>query len=218
MVWTETTERHNDYTPTGIPKRERNATMTIACYCRVSSRHQKADSQVSEIVKWLDAHGYDQQQVSWFIDKESGKTLRRPEFERLQREIFAGKVGTIIVWKLDRLSRRLRDGVNLLADWCERGLKIIVITQQIELNGAVGRMLAALLLGLAEIELEYRAERQAAGIEVARKKGVYRGRKKGTTKGEPERARELKAKGLKVVEIAQAMGTSKRTVQRYLAA
>jgi DNA invertase Pin-like site-specific DNA recombinase len=108
--------------------------------------------------------------------------------------------------------------VNLLADWCERGLKIIVITQQIELNGAVGRMLAALLLGLAEIELEYRAERQAAGIEVARKKGVYRGRKKGTTKGEPERARELKAKGLKVSEIAQAMGTSKRTVQRYLAA
>ena len=130
----------------------------------------------------------------------------------------SGKVGTVIVWKLDRLSRRLRDGVNLLADWCERGLKIVVITQQIELNGAVGRMIAALLLGLAEIELEYRAERQAAGIEVARKKGVYRGRKKGTTKGEPERARELRAKGLKVSEIAQAMGTSKRTVQRYLAA
>ena len=54
----------------------------------------------------------------------------------------------VIVWKLDRLSRRLRDGVNLLADWCERGLKIVVITQQIELNGAVGRMIAALLLGL----------------------------------------------------------------------
>jgi DNA invertase Pin-like site-specific DNA recombinase len=192
--------------------------MTIAAYCRVSTRHQKADGQVSEVNKWLVAHGYDDQQVSWFIDKESGKTLRRPEFERLQREIFAGKVGTIIVWKLDRLSRRLRDGVNLLADWCERGLKIIVITQQIELNGAVGRMLAALLLGLAEIELEYRAERQAAGIEVARKRGIYKGRKKGTTKGEPERARELKARGLKVSEIAQAMGTSRRTVQRYLAA
>ncbi len=43
-------------------------------------------------------------------------------------------------------------------------LKSSAITQQIELNGAVGRMIAALLLGLAEIELEYRAERQAAGI------------------------------------------------------
>jgi DNA invertase Pin-like site-specific DNA recombinase len=51
-------------------------------------------------------------------------------------------------------------------------LKIVVITQQIELNGAVGRMIAALLLGLAEIELEYRQERQAAGIEVAKRKGT----------------------------------------------
>ncbi len=56
----------------------------------------------------------------------------------------------------------------LLDDWCERGLKIVVITQQIELNGAVGRMIAAVMLGLAEIELEYRRQRQMAGIEVAR--------------------------------------------------
>ncbi len=190
--------------------------MTIAAYCRVSSRHQRADSQVSEIGKWLAAHGHDPQKVAWYVDKETGKTLHRDQFMRLQKDIFAGKVNTVIVWKLDRLSRRLRDGVNVLADWCERELKVVVVTQQIELNGAVGRMIAALLLGLAEIELEYRQERQAAGIEVARRKGVYKGRKSGTTKGEPERARELRAKGLKVAEIAQAMGTSKRTVQRYL--
>jgi DNA invertase Pin-like site-specific DNA recombinase len=192
--------------------------MTIAAYCRVSSRHQKADSQVSEIGKWLAAHGHDEGQVQWYVDKESGKTLRRPKFEQLQKDIFAGQVGMVVIWKLDRLSRRLRDGVNVLADWCERGLKIVVVTQQIELNGAVGRMIAALLLGLAEIELEYRAERQAAGIEVAKKRGIYKGRKKGTTKGEPGRAKELRAKGLTTAEIAQAMGTSKRSVQRYLAA
>jgi len=122
------------------------------------------------------------------------------------------------VWKLDRLSRRLRDGVNVLADWCERGLKIVVITQQIELNGAVGRMIAALLLGLAEIELEYRQERQAAGIEVAKRKGIYKGRRKGTTKAEPARAMQLRAKGLTVAEIATALGATKRTVQRYLKA
>jgi DNA invertase Pin-like site-specific DNA recombinase len=164
----------------------------------------------------LCVYGYDEQQVTWFIDKETGKTLQRPQFERLQQAIFNGEISTVVIWKLDRLSRRLRDGINVLADWCERGLKIVVVTQQIELNGAVGRMIAALLLGLAEIELEYRQERQAAGIEVAKKKGVYQGRKKGTTKSEPDRARELRAKGLKIAEIAQALGTSKRTVQRYL--
>lgn len=185
--------------------------MTIAAYCRVSSRKQKADSQVSEIMKWLHAHGHDDQQVRWYVDKESGKTLRRDAFQRLQQDIFAGKVGMVVIWKLDRLSRRLRDGVNILGDWCERGMKIVIVTQQIELNGAVGRMIAPLLLGLAEIELEYRWERQAAGIEVAKRKGIYKGRKAGTTKAEPNRAKELRAKGLKVSEIAQAMGTSRRT-------
>ena len=188
----------------------------IACYCRVSTARQKNDSQIQEINKWLTANGYDQQQVEWFVDKESGKTLKRPAFERLQAAIFSGSVKTVVVWKLDRLSRRLRDGINLLAEWCERGIKVVVITQQIQLDGPVGRMIAAVLLGLAEIELEYRRERQMAGIEVARKKGVYQGRKAGTTLAKPQRAAELKEKGLRLSEIAEALGTSKRTVQRYL--
>lgn len=58
----------------------------------------------------------------------------------------AGK--TVMVWKLDRLSRRLRDGVNLLADWCDRGIRVVSITQQIDLSGPVGRMIAAVMLGL----------------------------------------------------------------------
>lgn len=50
-------------------------------------------------------------------------------------------------------------------------MKIVVVTQQIEFSGAIGKTLAALLLGLAEIELEFRRERQAAGIAVAKKEG-----------------------------------------------
>ena len=189
--------------------------MTIACYVRVSTRRQKDDSQRAEIEKWLDANGIDRSQVKWYADKESGRFLKRPEFDRLQADIFHGKVKAVVCWKLDRLSRRLRDGVNLLADWCERGLKIVVVTQQIELNGPVGRMIAAVMLGLAEIELEYRRERQAAGIQVAKKKGSYKGRKKGTTKSKPDRAKELRDKGLTVAEIGQALGVSERTAFRY---
>jgi DNA invertase Pin-like site-specific DNA recombinase len=82
----------------------------------------------------------------------------------------------------------------------------------------MGRMIAALMLGLAEIEWEYRRDRQAAGIAVAKRDGVYRGRQPGTTKGQPNRARELQAKGLTAPEIAQALGVSPRTVFRYLQA
>ena len=77
-------------------------------------------------------------------------------------------------------------------------------------------MVASVLFGLAEIELEFRRERQAAGIAVAKKKGIYQGRKKGTTKGKPVRAQELRMQGLTVSEIANALAVSDRTVFRYL--
>jgi DNA invertase Pin-like site-specific DNA recombinase len=188
----------------------------IACYCRVSTRHQKNDSQRSEIKRWLKNNGLKLSAVRWFEDKETGATTRRFAFEQLQKAIFDGVVKTVVVWKLDRISRRQRDGINVLADWCERDVRVVSVTQQIDLSGAVGRMVASVMFGLAEIEFEYRRERQAAGIRVARKKGVYTGRLKGTTKGKPERARALKDQGLTITEIANAMAVSKRTVFRYL--
>lgn len=190
--------------------------MTVACYVRVSTRHQKDDGQRAEIKKWLDATGIDPKQVEWYCDKESGTTLKRPEFDRLQADIFHGKVKCVVLWKLDRLSRRLKDGITTLADWSERNLRVVVVTQQLDFSGAIGRMLAALLLGLAEIENEFRRERQVAGIEQAKKKGKYKGRANGTLKGNPARVVELRDKGLTGSEIATALGISLRTVFRYL--
>jgi DNA invertase Pin-like site-specific DNA recombinase len=189
----------------------------IACYCRVSSARQKTDSQKPEIRRWLEGNGIDPATVEWFEDKEPGRALKRPAFDRLQRAIFAGAVKTVVVWKLDRISRRQRDGVDLLADWCERGVRVVAVTQQIDLGGAVGRMVASVLFGLAEIESEYRRERQAAGIVVAKERGAYRGRRRGTTKAAPRRARELRSCGLTAPEVATALGVSRRTVFRYLA-
>jgi DNA invertase Pin-like site-specific DNA recombinase len=79
-------------------------------------------------------------------------------------------------------------------------------------------MVASVLFGLAEIEWEYRCERQAAGIAVAKAQGVYHGRQKGTTKAQPQRAATLRQWGLTVMEIATALGVSERTVFRYLMA
>jgi DNA invertase Pin-like site-specific DNA recombinase len=190
--------------------------MSVAVYLRVSSRTQRHVSQEGEIRRWLEGNGIDIAAVAWYRDVETGKKLDRPEFNRLRGDIFDGKVKTVVVWKLDRLSRRLKDGIDIISDWCDRGVRIVSTTQQIDLSGAVGRMVAAVMLGLAEIELEYRQERQAAGIRAAKKRGVYAGRKVGTTKKSPARAAELHAKGLTAPEIAEAMGVSLRTVWRYL--
>jgi DNA invertase Pin-like site-specific DNA recombinase len=86
----------------------------------------------------------------------------------------------VVVWKLDRLLRRQREGINLLADCCERSVRVVAVTQHIDLNGAVERMVASVMFGLAEIEMEYRRERQAAGFAVAKQRGAYAGRRVGS--------------------------------------
>ncbi len=189
----------------------------IGVYLRVSTTDQNTSSQKAEVEKYLQGNGIAPDSVSWYEDQETGTTLKRPAFELLQAHIFAGEIKTVIVWKLDRLSRNLRDGVNVLADWAEKGLKIVVVTQQLELNGVIGRTIAALLLGLAEIEHGHIKERQKAGIAAAKARGAYKGRQPGARKASPERARELADKGNKPAEIAAALGISKRTVIRYLA-
>src|SRR5262249_10567885 len=153
----------------------------IACYCRVSSRRQRHDSQKAKLQRWLRHQGIRASRVSWFEDTETGRTLPRPAFEQLQQAIFNGTVKTVVVWKRDRLSRRQRDGVNLLADWCERGIRVVVVTQQIDLSGPVGRLVASVLFGLAEIEQEYRRRGQSPGGGAPPPEGGARGRSDGTT-------------------------------------
>lgn len=190
--------------------------MKVACYIRVSTVGQNAEGQRREIENWLLAHGISD--AVFFTDKKSGDNLDRPAFKRLQAAIFAGEVKTVIVWKLDRLSRNLRDGINTLADWCERGIRVVSVTQQLDFSGAVGKMLAAVFLGIAEMEQETRRERQAVGIRNAKERGEYLGRKAGTTKAKPERAQQLRNKGLTVDEIASALSVSRRTAFNYLSA
>jgi DNA invertase Pin-like site-specific DNA recombinase len=108
-----------------------------AVYIRVSSpKGQKTDSQRAELEAWLKRHKL--KGVQWYEDRDSATNMQREAFQRLQADIFAGKVETVVVWKLDRLARNLKEGVNVLADWCKRGVRVVAITQQIDLNGTVG--------------------------------------------------------------------------------
>ncbi|MGH1377071.1 MAG: recombinase family protein [Alphaproteobacteria bacterium] len=190
--------------------------MSIAVYIRVSSHSQKPDSQKAEISRWLKAHGHNLSEVMWYEDYETGTSMNRKEFNLLSEAVFAGTVKTVVVWKLDRLARSMKEGINVLSSLCESGVRVVSVTQQIDLSGTVGQMVAGVLFGIAQIEHQHIKERQAAGIAVAREKGIYTGRKKGSTKAKPERARELKAQGLKNKEIAKALSINVRTVGNYL--
>lgn len=106
--------------------------MSTAIYIRVSSaKGQKTDSQRAELEAWRKCQRL--KSVQWFEDRDSATNLQRPAFQQLQAAIFKGEIDTVVVWKLDRLARNLKDGINILADWCKRDVRVLSITQQIDL-------------------------------------------------------------------------------------
>lgn len=96
---------------------------------RVSSHGQSPCGQKADVERWLLRQGHDPQHVRWFEDKEAAATLDRPAFEELKAAIFHGQVKTVAVWKLARLSRRQRDGINILVDWCEAGVRVVSVNR-----------------------------------------------------------------------------------------
>lgn len=190
---------------------------SVAVYVRVSTDEQNTEGQRHDLQRWIERNAINPASVAWYEDRETGTKISREHLNRLQADIFAGTVKTVIVWKLDRISRKLIDGITTLAQWVEKGVRVVSVTQQIDVSGVLGQTLAAVLFGFAQLEHQYRAERQAVGIAAAKRRGVYTGRKVGTVKADPSRARELRVKGLTLPEVATALGCSARTVARYLA-
>ena len=189
--------------------------MATAIYMRVSTSAQSVASQRREIRHYLKAHDIDD--ATWFVDEGiSGATMDRPALQELKASIFNGETDTVIVYALDRLARNAVAGMVLLAGWLERGVRLIVITLQMDFNGEIGQMVAALLLHLSQMERTRLRERQAAGIAAARANGQrWGGRKPGVgRKADPARVLELRGRGLSNREVAQALGCSTRTVQR----
>ena len=102
-----------------------------AIYIRVSTVDQSSGlrSQKKALLEYCENNGF--KDVTVYADKLTGANLDRPQFSKLQQDIFAGQIETVIVWKLDRISRTIKDGISTLCDWLERGVRIIAVTQQL---------------------------------------------------------------------------------------
>ena len=189
--------------------------MSVAVYLRVSSKSQSVRSQRREIERYLDANGI--ANPLWFVDEGvSGAHMTRSGLAALKAAIFKGEVQTVVLYSLDRLARNAVEGMNLIAEWLRRNVRLVVITMQMDFSGEVGQMIASLLLHIAQMERTRIRERQAAGIAAARAAGKrWGGRKKGTgLKADPKRVQELRTRGLNNHEVATALGISTRTVIR----
>lgn len=190
-----------------------------ALYCRVSSDSQDVKSQLPDLNRWAKAH--DVEPVI-YKDVASGKSMDRPAWNRLEEDIRTGKVQTLVVWRIDRLGRTASGLTKLFDELKLHRVNLISLKDGVDLSTPAGTMMANVLASVAQFEREVRAERQTAGIAVAKAEGAYKdnGRRTGSlnkaNRRKPRRAKELKARGHTVTEIAQALGATRPTVYRWL--
>lgn len=186
----------------------------VGLYIRVSTLDKQIKGMMSQeqaLLEYCKNHALTN--IKIYRDKMSGGKINRPQLNKLQKDIFMGKISTVICWKLDRLSRSLKDGINLLVDWLDRDVRVIAVSQQFDLSNAVGKLIASVLLGIAEMERVNIKENIVRGMKAAKARGVKIGGKE--AKIFAEDILRLKEQGLKMTEIAKELGCSRQAL--YLA-
>jgi DNA invertase Pin-like site-specific DNA recombinase len=122
---------------------------------------------------------------------------------------------TLVVTRIDRLARSMKDLQDIVHELKARGVALKATEQPIDTSTAAGKAFLDMLGVFAEFETNLRKERQAEGIEAAKARGVYKG---GKPRIDPEVIRKLVAEGVKPAHIARQLGISRGTVYRCMPA
>jgi len=144
----------------------------------------------------------------------SGAVRNRPALTRCLASLKAGD--TLIVWKLDRLGRSVRDLLNILQDLDTSGVRFISLTEAIDTQTPTGRAMLHMVALLAELERGLITERTRAGVKEAQKRGVKFGRKQKLTPVQIKHAREQIDQGRRVQDVAALLNVGRVTLYRAL--
>src|SRR5664279_770649 len=139
---------------------------TLLGYARVSTDDQDASLQVDA----LKAAGC----IKVFTDKASGALASRPQLDRMLDHLRPGDI--VVVWRLDRLGRSLKNLIALVEDLAEKGVGFRSLTESIDTTTANGKLFFSIMGALAEFERDLVRERTMAGLEAARARGRVGGR------------------------------------------
>lgn len=147
-------------------------------------------------------------------EKATGTSLTgRVELELLLEFLRPGD--TLVVTRIDRLARSIKDLQDIVFTLRERGITLKATEQPIDTNNAAGKAFLDMLGVFAEFETNLRRERQLEGIKAAKTNGVYRGRKPSVDKEKVQRLH--KEEGLRPTEIARRLKIGRASVYRMLA-
>jgi DNA invertase Pin-like site-specific DNA recombinase len=177
-------------------------------YARVSTQDQSLEMQIAALKKAGCKKIID--------DKLSGSRAERPGLAKVLDIVRKGD--TLVVWKLDRLARSVKQLVDLIAELHRQGVQFKSLTDSIDTGTASGRFFFHVMASLAEMERELTVERTRAGLAIARQLGRIGGRKRQMTEKKVKAAKRLLADGTPPRDVAHSLGVSIPTLYRWLPA
>jgi DNA invertase Pin-like site-specific DNA recombinase len=142
--------------------------MANIAYVRVSTVEQNEGRQVEA----LKPHGIEK----WFVDKCSGKNIDRPQFRAMLDYIREGD--TVFVEDFSRLSRSVADLLRITADFQRRKIGLVSLKERLDTGTPQGRLMLTMIAAINEFERANILERQREGVELAKRRGIYKGRKR----------------------------------------
>lgn len=192
--------------------------MKVIGYCRVSTEDQGKNSSIEHQIKSIRAfcESQDWELIAIFKDKASGKSFKRKGFKEMQEALVSKQADMLLVYKLDRLSRSLKDILTLVEDVLNP-LKIAIksVVESFDTSKPEGKLFLTMLGSFAEFERQRTRERIIAGKIAKTKKGYWVGtlpygyrRKKGEVVIESKEfkvvklIRHLRKEGLQYLEIS----------------
>ncbi|MFA7105626.1 MAG: recombinase family protein [Dysgonamonadaceae bacterium] len=177
-------------------------------YARVSTEDQNTDLQATAL------RGVGCERI--YTEKASGGRWTRPELHRALEQLRPGDV--LVVWKLDRLSRSLKDLLHIMERVEAAGAGFRSITEAIDTTTPAGRMMMQMVGAFAEFERGVIAERTRAGLEEARKKGRVGGRRPSLNAEQRAEARQMVSSGRRTAaDTARLFNVHPSTISRLLA-
>ena len=177
-------------------------------YCRVSTLDQNPTMQQDALIK-----KYPDAKI--LIEKKSGTTRAgRQQLETILNII--DKDERMVVWKLDRLARNMKDLLDIVDAIESKGACLEILDQNIDTSTASGKAFLQMLGVFAEFETNLRKERQMAGIAKARAAGKYKGRKACLTDNQIANISVKKKNGMNPTQLSREYGVSRATIYNVL--
>jgi len=179
-------------------------------YARVSTKEQNLSLQIDALKK--------EGCYMVFQEKVSGSKADRPELRKMIDQLREGDI--IIIWKLDRLGRSLRDLVNLIKEIQDKEAGLKSLNDSIDTTTAHGKLIFHIFASLAEFERDIISERTKAGLVSARARGRKGGRPKGLSKEARDKAIIVetlyKQGNMSISQICKHVNIARSTVYNYL--